>query len=153
MVQWRYENDITHRQSFHSPDELIEVTAQPRKVNLKNGKFVSQSRLVKRFLMTNSGNNDINVCLFQRIIYFKFWIICVISFSYLHCVIVYSFTIHANGVTCGHIAGCWCSFKYTREMAVASVMRHPLSDIPKATRCHRYKVSCDVMYTKTVVRH
>ena len=34
------ENDIVHRQIVHSSDELGEVTAEPRKVNLKNGIIV-----------------------------------------------------------------------------------------------------------------
>ena len=62
------ENDIVHRQISHSSDELGEVTAEPRKVNLKNGIIVCQLRSVKRFL-TNSVNHTINIlCLFQHII-------------------------------------------------------------------------------------
>ena len=43
MKEW---NDIIHRQIFHSSDELVDVTAQPRKVNLKNENYVCQLRSV-----------------------------------------------------------------------------------------------------------
>ena len=57
---------ISHRDKIvHSSNELVEVTAQPCKVNLK--KYVCQLRSVKRFLMSNRVNNDINIRLFQHI--------------------------------------------------------------------------------------
>ena len=60
------DSDIKHRQIFHSSDELFGVTAQPRKVNLKNEKSGCHFRSVKRCLMSNSVNNDIIICSFQH---------------------------------------------------------------------------------------
>ena len=59
---------ISHTdKTFLFSDQSVENTYQPLKVNLKNGKYVCQLRSIKRVLMSQSVNNDINICLFQHI--------------------------------------------------------------------------------------
>ena len=54
---------------LHSLYELVEVTSQTHKVNLETD-FFQSVKVCKRFLMSNSANNDINIglCLFQHLL-------------------------------------------------------------------------------------
>ena len=53
---------------MHCSDNLAEVTAQQHKVNLNNGKSICRLMSVNHVLLSNSVNNDLTLCLFQRII-------------------------------------------------------------------------------------
>ena len=120
-------------------------------VNLNNGESICWLMSINHFLLSNSANNDITLCSFQRIIvvyvagcvydgleyinitnsfvygwmvYIEFWLICFHTFSNVH-----SITVYASGATCDNTY----SVSWIRSLSSdisSTLVNPPMSTVP-----------------------